>query len=241
MIVSDEPILDTVDKLERTDKVLCLPLKEDADMFFHYQSLRKFGKGSYESKILAKITAQKIPCCLYDYTSKMEALLDKPFFVVYVEEVLKFFLKMFNPVFQKNVFINDKPFSSTIVFYHLSKKMNKRTKAEFNRQVAIYLENGYKFKLVREVDQALDQHFAQVKLTFRNAGQYINHFTMISNVEMNDFTFVYLFYIVWSLFLLCLVLQRFKRSLLCFGQTIFRLALLWRRAHHKLFIRKNKN
>ena len=122
-----------------------------------------------------------------------------------------FFLRVFNPVFRKNIFIGEKPFWSPLVAHYLSKSIQKNAKREFNRQAYIYLENGYKIKAFRDADRLLDRIFPQIKHTFRNAREYIKHYTSISDVLMKDFTFVYLFYIAWSLILLVFALSRLTR------------------------------
>lgn len=156
--------------------------------------------------IRKKLIRQEQPCCLSDYLNKMKEISSKDFFILHGEAFMVF-LKLFNSLVRKDVFIGDKPFSSPLVVYYLSKSINKRAKAELNRQAYIYLENGYKFKAFREVDNFLNRQLPRIKSTFRNAREYVKHYTLISDVKMNDFSFVYLLYIAWSLILLIFALR----------------------------------
>lgn len=207
MIVSDEPLLDTLEKIMRTNKQLCLPLKEDIDWVKQFSA--NFREGSLEQKLYAKLIERRTPCCLSDYAFRVESIRGKDFFILHSESSMTF-LSMFNSVFKQDISIgSDRPFMSPLAVYYLSKAMNKQTRTEFNRQTHIYLQNGYKIKAFREANQMFDRHFARIKPTFRNAGEYVKHYTMITDVEIKDFRFVYPIYIVWSLVLFALALRRF--------------------------------
>ena len=137
----------------------------------------------------------------------MDEIVAKNFFILH-SEVFITFLKMLNPVVRKDIFIGDKPFSSPLIVFYMSKSIDKRAKAEFNRQVYIQMEGGYKLALFRTFTQVMDQKFPRVKNVFSNNVDYIKHYTMISDVTMNDFSFVYLFYTAWALILLIFALIR---------------------------------
>lgn len=202
MIVSDEPILDTMEKLWKTNKQFCLALQEDIDMFL---GSKKMNKNSIEYLIHRKLISQKRQCCLLDYATEMKEVPDN-FVIVYGENFMSF-LKMFNGMARSDIFIGAKPFFTTLLVYFFSKSMNERAKAEVNRQANIYSEHGFAFKMLREYDVIIDQNFPRIKSTFRSAKEYVDRYTSISDVQMNDFTFVYLFYIVWFVTLLVFALH----------------------------------
>ena len=128
-------------------------------------------------------------------------------------ENLMFILKILNSAFRKEIFIGDKPFYSPIVVHYLSWSMNGRTKAQFNRHAYTYLQGGFLIKASREASRLIDLEFPSTRSTFRNAGEYIKHYTSVSDVEMKDFTFVFLFYIAWSIMLLTFSLLELTRLL----------------------------
>lgn len=211
MIVSGEPLLDTNEKLMRTTKELCFPFQEDIDWVV--QTLGDAKKGSFKHFIYQKLTSQRIPCCLISNAFKIESFGEKDFSNILIlhGQVYVGFLKMYNSIVRKDIFMSDQILSSMFVVYYLSKSINRPVRAEINRQTFIYLENGYKFKAFREVTKLFDQSFPRIKNIFRNAREYVKYYTLVSNVEMKDFIFVYLFYIVWSLILLVFVLLKHIR------------------------------
>lgn len=151
------------------------------------------------------------------------------------------FLKVLNPLVRKDIFIGDRPFLSPLIVFYLSKSINKRVKAEFNRQISIYLEGGFKKKAFREADLIVDQRFPRVKSLFRNVQEYIKKNTLISDVQMNDYSFVYLFYGFWALILLIFVLhcniRRIRRLLRICKRYLKKLIGSIRRALHRIKIR----
>lgn len=207
VILSDEPILDTLEKLYRTKKELCLPLQEDIDFITGLLTLDNLKKDTIEYLIYRKLTSQgQNPCCLYEYAHKMEQIARKDFFILHGKAIMAG-LKILNPFVRKDIFIGDKPFISPLFVYYLSKSINQRAKAEFNRQVYIQMENGYILKGFEDMDQVFNREFPPVGNTFHSSQEYVQYYSLISDVTMNDFTFVYLFYGFWSLMMLICVLR----------------------------------
>ena len=202
VIVNDEPILDTLEKLWLTSKELCSPLQEDIDKFLQFDA----GPSGKLDKIIHEKINKQDPCCLLDYHSKVSEISGKDFFMLHGKAFMNF-LKIFNPFVRKDIFISDRTFLSPLIVSYLAKSIDKRAKAEFNRQAYIYLEAGFKFKSFRTVDLLIDKQFPPVKNTFHSIREYVKHYTMISDVTMNDFTFVYAFYIFWALILIIFILH----------------------------------
>lgn len=171
-------------------------------MFLDYKNVNK---DSVEYLIHRKLIGQKRQCCLLDYTTKMNEIPDD--FVIVHGKNFMAYLKMFNGIARADIFIGDKPFFTALEVYFFSKSMNERAKAEVNRQANIVTEHGFGFKLLREYDAIIDLNFPQTKSTFRNAKEYVDHYTTISDVQMDDFTFVYLFYFAWFVTLLLFALR----------------------------------
>ncbi|KAI3477347.1 hypothetical protein L1887_60978 [Cichorium endivia] len=84
------------------------------------------------------------------------------------------------------------------------RRLCDRARQEFH---GIPQDHGFGFKLLREYDAIIDLNFPQTKSTFRNAKEYVDHYTTISDVQMDDFTFVYLFYFAWFVTLLLFALR----------------------------------
>ena len=189
-------------------------MAEDID--WAIQNLGDAKEGSIEYIIYQKLISQKTPCCLADYLFKMgdrksllSINLDRAFIIHGVS--LMSFLQMFNSIFRKDIFISNRAFLSGFVVHYLSKSINKRSKKEFNRQVLIFLENGFKFKALKEADRIFDLQFPRVGTIFRSPIEYVKYYTLVSNVEMKNFAFVYLFYISWSLIFLVFALHKIIR------------------------------
>ena len=215
MIVSDELILDTIEKLQKTNKMLCVPFQRDIDNILAYKSvLENSKKDRIEYTVLEHLRRQEHPCCLSEYLTNPSELIKKDFFILYGEVFISA-LKMFNPMVWKDIFIGDKPFASPLIVFYMSKSIDKRAKAEFNRQVYVQIEHGYKLKISKSDDILIYQKVPRIKNVFRNSKEYTDFFTMTSDVKMNDFTFVYLFYTYQALLLLIFVLHRLIRLMLC--------------------------
>lgn len=209
MIVSDEPILDTQEKIMRTNRQLCLVFPEEVDLLL--DDYRNWKKGTLENVLYENLISQQTSCCINDFANRMSELLEKPFFMYTADYLILTYLKVFNRLIRKEIFVNYKPYFSSRLVHYISKSTNRRIKIEFNRQVLIYAENGHSKKAFRQFNEIIDQQFPPVKKTFRNAREYTEHYTTISNVQMSDFTFVYLFYLVWSITLFVFVLHKLTR------------------------------
>ena len=186
-------------------------MAEDID--WAIQNLGDAKEGSIEYIIYQKLISQKIPCCLADYLFKMgdrknllSINLDRAFIIHGVP--LMSFLQMFNSIFRKDIFISNRAFLSGFVVHYLSKSINKRSKKEFNRHCLNFLENGLNFRVLKEGYRMFDLYFPRVRTIFRSPAEYIKYYTLVSNVEMKNFAFVYLFYISWSLILLVFALHK---------------------------------
>lgn len=211
VIVNDEPILDTMEKILRSNKELCYPLQEDIDMVLNSDT---GPMDQYYEALKTKIH-QKHPCCLSEYQTIPSQIAEKDFFMLHGEAFMNF-LKLFSPIVRKDIFIGDRPFGhGIIIVFYLSKSINRRAKAEFNRQVTIYFEYGFKFQAFRTFQQLFDKKISGVRSVFRNSLEYVKFYTLISDVKLNDFTFVYIFYIIWALTLLIFALYCHTRRLLC--------------------------
>ena len=186
-----------------------MPFRENIDLFNRPHNHKE---GSLEYVVYHKLIIQKRPCCLSEL-SKLQDISRKNILMVSGENLM-FILKILNSAFRKEIFIGDKPFYSPIVVHYLSWSMNGRTKAQFNRHAYTYLQGGFLIKASREASRLIDLEFPSTRSTFRNAGEYIKHYTSVSDVEMKDFTFVFLFYIAWSIILLTFSLHRLTRALL---------------------------
>ena len=184
------------------------------DIRWAINSLGGMRKGSREYEMRQNLINQKTPCYLLNYAFKMEEIATRDIFIFHGEAFMNF-LKMFNPIFRKDIFISDQPFESPLAVHYLSKSIPRSTRAEFDRQASIYFENGFKFRAFREANKMFDQLFPRIKNKniFRNAREYVSHYTLISKVELNDFTFVFLFYIVWSLMLFVSTLHKLTKQL----------------------------
>lgn len=152
------------------------------------------------------------------------------------------FLKLFNPFVRKNIFIGDHAFWSPLIYFYLSKSIKPEAKAEFNRQVYILFERGYKLKMARELEKIADLEFPPgTKRIFRNSRDYIKYHTMISDVKLNDFSFVYLFYAFWALTLLIFTLHcnilRLRRAFRTCKRHLKMLITSMRRGYNKILIR----
>ena len=201
--------MNTREKVMRTNKVLCLPVPEDINMILHSYAPEVQRKNSVEYfyTLYEHIRKQEKPCCLLDYLSKMEEISKKDFFILH-GEITMAFLKMLNPLVRKDIFIGDKPFLSPLIVFYMSRSIDKHAKAEFNRQVYIQMELGYKSKMFRSVDYLFYQKVPRVKNVFHNALEYIPFYSLTSDVKMNDFSFVYLYYAYLTLILLIFALIR---------------------------------
>ena len=207
MIVFDEPILDTEEKLRKTKKEICLPFQEDIDNILAEKTvLETFRKNTIEHTLLEHVQRQEHPCCIFEYLTNPIKLLEKDFFILY-GEVFMVTLKLFNPMIRKDIFIRDKPFQSPLIVFYMSRSIDKHAKAEFNRQVDIQMEGGFKIKMFKGVDQLVYQKVNRIKNTFRNSLEYTKFYTMTSDVTMNDFSFVYLLYIYQALILIIFILH----------------------------------
>lgn len=148
------------------------------------------------------------PCCLFEYiyANKVKEIANKDFFILHGEAFMAL-LKVLNSFVRKDIFIGDRPFFAPIFVFYLSKSINPLAKREFNRQVYILMENGHVLKAFSEGDHMIDRESPPIKTIFRNAGEFVKFYTLISDVKMNDFTFVYLFYGFWSLTLFIFALH----------------------------------
>lgn len=178
---------------------ICWPLRDKSNL----QDLA--GNGTFQLMLLEKVNRAD-PCYFEDLKTLSESLLRKDFFFFFARGAMHI-LRILNLSYRKNIFISDRSFRSELFVYYLSRSMNKRAKKQFNEEAYVTPENGWKIKVEREISLMENTNYPQVRPTFRSSQEYVKYYTLIDQLKLEDFTFVYLFYIVWSLFLLIFILR----------------------------------
>lgn len=111
-------------------------------------------------------------------------------------------LRIVNLSYRMDIFISGRSFRSELVVYYLSRGMNKHAKKQFNEDAYIILENGYRTKVGLEISLMTDVNYPRVRPTFSSSQEYVEYYTLIEQMKLEDFSFAYLFYMLWALLLL---------------------------------------
>lgn len=226
VVVLTEQLLDSFEKIVRTDKgrqfdnlfgqfckffkfcklaisirclEICWPMRDGGNL----QDL--VGNGTFQRVLLGKVNRAD-PCYFEDMIGS-ESVRKRDFFFFFARGSMHI-LRALNLFYRKDIFVSERSFGSNLFVYYLSRSMNKRAKQRFNAEAYITPENGYKIKVDHEIELLEDVNYPQVKPTFYSGQQYVHYYTTLTDqMKLEDFTFVYLFYALWSLVLLAFVVS----------------------------------